>query len=134
MTWMHKRSSVLNLDNRTPLGKVANLVFALAVRFKIVESWDSTVSASSGAAYQMLPAPGGARAEAERRRALALRALDARLASAPTSSAAAQAAAIPLPTDADTSAVDPVVADSIGAAEIKSEPKAFKEGGAAAKE
>lgn len=55
-------------DNRGPLGKVANLVFALAVRFKVVESWDNTVSATSGAAYQMLPGPGGARAEAERRR------------------------------------------------------------------
>ncbi|KAJ9122452.1 hypothetical protein QFC22_001877 [Naganishia vaughanmartiniae] len=119
---------------RGPLGKVANLVFALAVRFKVVESWDSTVSASSGAAYQMLPGPGGARAEAERRRALALRALDARLASAPTTSAAAQAAAVPLPEDGEASAVDPVVAESIGAAEIKSEPKAFKEGGPAAKE
>jgi hypothetical protein len=59
---------VFRPDNRGPLGKVANLVFALAVRFKVVESWDSTVSASGGAAYQMLPGPGGARAEAERRR------------------------------------------------------------------
>jgi hypothetical protein len=55
--------------DRGPLGKVANLVFNLAVRFKVVESWDNTVSATSGAAYQMLPGPGGgARAEAERRR------------------------------------------------------------------
>lgn len=34
---------------------------------------------AAGGAYSLLPGPGGARAEAERRRALALKALDARL-------------------------------------------------------
>lgn len=66
-------------------------------------------------------------------RALALRALDARLASAPTSSPA-QDAANPIKETADASAVDVSIADAVGAADLKAEPAAFKEGGAAAKE
>lgn len=67
-------------------------------------------------------------------RALALRALDARLATAPTSSSAAQDAAAPLKGTAEASAVDVSVGDAVGAADLKAEPVAFKEGGAAAKE
>ncbi|TXT13448.1 hypothetical protein VHUM_00815 [Vanrija humicola] len=52
-------------------------VFQLAVRFRVIQSWDDTHTGG----YNVLPGPGGARAEAERRRAVALRALDARLAS-----------------------------------------------------
>ncbi|RSH88201.1 uncharacterized protein EHS24_000732 [Apiotrichum porosum] len=55
----------------------ANHVFRLAVRVGVIQSWDDT----HGGNYSVLPGPGGARAEAERRRAVALRALDARLAS-----------------------------------------------------
>ncbi|KAL7424326.1 hypothetical protein Q5752_000008 [Cryptotrichosporon argae] len=68
----------------------ANHVFRLAVRFKLVTSWDEPVGGYS------LPGPGSARAEAERRRALALKALDARLASsspAPTTPAPASTSA-----------------------------------------
>ncbi|OCF31254.1 hypothetical protein I317_06201 [Kwoniella heveanensis CBS 569] len=54
----------------------ANKVFELAVKVKLVQAWEEP----SGN-YSLLPGPGGARAEAERRRALALKALDARLAS-----------------------------------------------------
>jgi hypothetical protein len=68
------------------------------------------------------------------RRALALRALDARLATAPTSSLAAQDAAAPLKETAEASAVDVSVGDAVGVADLKAEPAAFKEGGAAAKE
>lgn len=65
---------------------------------------------------------------------MALRALDARLATAPTSSPAAQDAATPLKGTAEASAVDASVADAVGSADLKAEPAAFKEGGAAAKE
>ncbi len=43
---------------------LANTVFKLAVRFKLVQSWDEQSTGS----YAMLPGPGGSRAEAERRR------------------------------------------------------------------
>ncbi|GFZ45419.1 hypothetical protein JCM24511_03145 [Saitozyma sp. JCM 24511] len=62
---------------RPYIAAAGNHVFKLAVRTKLVQPWDEPVSGS----YQMLPGPGGARAEAERRRALALKALDARIAS-----------------------------------------------------
>ncbi|CAK9780699.1 DUF1751-domain-containing protein [Cutaneotrichosporon oleaginosum] len=63
---------------------LANHVFRLAVKVRLVQPWDDAM----GTPYTVLPGPGGARAEAERRRELALRALDARLAtSSPTPSA-----------------------------------------------
>lgn len=69
-----------------PIGALGNTVFRLCVRLRLVQPWGE--DGSSGGAYQLLPGPnagpGGARAEAERRRALALKALDARLASAPS--------------------------------------------------
>ncbi|RXK36631.1 hypothetical protein M231_06094 [Tremella mesenterica] len=55
----------------------ANKVFSLAVKLHLTQAWDEP----SLGTYQSLPGPGGARAEAERRRALALKALDARMAS-----------------------------------------------------
>lgn len=55
---------------------VSNHVFRLAVKARLVQPWEDAM----GAPYAVLPGPGGARAEAERRRELALRALDARLA------------------------------------------------------
>ena len=68
-------------------------------------------------------------------RALALRALDARLASAPGSSTTKVTDASPSTTAAaDASAIDANVGDATGVADLKSEPAAFKEGGAAAKE
>jgi len=71
---------------------LANHVFALAVRFKVVQPWDD---ATTGGNYGMLPGPGASRAEAERRRAVALKALDARMASAPIATASTSAAAVP---------------------------------------
>jgi hypothetical protein len=67
-------------------------------------------------------------------RALALRALDARLAGAPASSTTAKDASEPVKPTADASAVDASVGDATGVADLKLEPAAFKEGGAAAKE
>lgn len=57
--------------------KLTDIVFSLAVKCKILKQWSHTDLESGGYA----PIPGGARAEAERRRAMALRALDQRLAS-----------------------------------------------------
>ncbi|KAL7417415.1 eukaryotic integral membrane protein-domain-containing protein [Mrakia frigida] len=68
-----------------PIGALGNAVFNLCVKLKLVRPWGD--DASGG--YALLPGPGGARAEAERRRALALKALDARMASAPTNATAA---------------------------------------------
>ncbi|KAK1925279.1 eukaryotic integral membrane protein-domain-containing protein [Papiliotrema laurentii] len=85
---------------RPYISKAANFVYSLAVRFKVVQAWDD--APSTGGSYAMLPGPGGARAEAERRRALALKALDARLASG---SPAPGAAAPSAPPTASTSAV-----------------------------
>ncbi|WWC88860.1 uncharacterized protein L201_003775 [Kwoniella dendrophila CBS 6074] len=63
---------------RPYIAMLGNQVFKIAVRLKLVQPWDEPVTGNS---YSLLPGPGGARAEAERRRALALKALDARLAS-----------------------------------------------------
>lgn len=49
---------------RPYIGIVANMVFDLAVKFKIVQAWDEP----SPGSYAMLPGPGSSRAEAERRR------------------------------------------------------------------
>ncbi|WVR06162.1 hypothetical protein IAU60_003192 [Kwoniella sp. DSM 27419] len=83
------------------ISAAANQVFKLCVRVGLVQAWDEQSTAS----YSMLPGPGGARAEAERRRAMALKALDARLASgspapsvsptAPSSSTVPAAPAVP---------------------------------------
>lgn len=67
-------------------------------------------------------------------RALALRALDARLANAPGSAATAKDASDATPAAADASAIDASVGDATGVADLKTEPAAYKEGGAAAKE
>ncbi|KAK4052530.1 hypothetical protein OIO90_004297 [Microbotryomycetes sp. JL221] len=62
------------------VAKLSNFVFGLAVRFKILTPWSDIES--SGSNYTAIP--GGARAEAERRRALALKALDQRMAQKPS--------------------------------------------------
>jgi len=60
-----------------PLGKVCEIVYDLAVRFKLVRPWPPA-DVETGS---YLPLAGGnARAEAERRRAMALKALDQRMA------------------------------------------------------
>ncbi|KNZ57773.1 uncharacterized protein VP01_2077g6 [Puccinia sorghi] len=56
--------------------KLSDLGFAIAVKCKLLKQWNHTDLESGGYA----PIPGGARAEAERRRAMALKALDQRLA------------------------------------------------------
>ncbi|GAA5904685.1 uncharacterized protein JCM6883_003869 [Sporobolomyces salmoneus] len=72
---------------------LANFVFSLAVRFGLIQAWSSVdlesgstggvaTNTVGGATYTSVP--GGARAEAERRRAMALEALDRRMASKPT--------------------------------------------------
>jgi hypothetical protein len=56
--------SASSRNGRPYIAAAGNHVFKLAVRTKLVQPWDEPVSGS----YQMLPGPGGARAEAERRR------------------------------------------------------------------
>jgi len=58
-----------------PLGLLGNTVHKLATRFRLIPTSHEDIEAG---AYQSVP--GGARAEAERRRALALQALDQRVA------------------------------------------------------
>ena len=53
-------------DGRPYISKAANFVHKLAVRAKLVPQWDEP--STGGGSYAMLPGPGGARAEAERRR------------------------------------------------------------------
>ncbi|EIW87037.1 DUF1751-domain-containing protein [Coniophora puteana RWD-64-598 SS2] len=65
----------------TPLSMLGNTVHRLASRFHLIPS---SVPSDLEAGYSQVP--GGARAEAERRRALALKALDQRLANSSTSS------------------------------------------------
>lgn len=47
---------------RPYIAKAGNFIFKLAVKIKLVQAWDEPVQ------YSALPGPGGARAEAERRR------------------------------------------------------------------
>ncbi|KAK4047926.1 hypothetical protein OIV83_005110 [Microbotryomycetes sp. JL201] len=63
------------------VSQLTNFVFNLAVRFKILTPWPDL---ESGSTVGYTAVPGGARAEAERRRALALKALDQRMASKPS--------------------------------------------------
>ncbi|KAF6766649.1 eukaryotic integral membrane protein-domain-containing protein [Ephemerocybe angulata] len=60
----------------TPLTYLGNTVFSLANKFHLIPTTSSDIE---GGSYSQLP--GGARAEAERRRAMALKALDQRVAS-----------------------------------------------------
>ncbi|KWU43266.1 DUF1751-domain-containing protein, partial [Rhodotorula sp. JG-1b] len=69
------------------VARVANFVFLLAVRFKVLPSWGTDVESGTYA-----PVPGGQRAEAERRRQLALEALDRRMAAPPPNNTPATAA------------------------------------------
>lgn len=62
---------------RKYIAAAGNAIFNLCVKLQLVRPWGDEYAA--GGAYSLLPGPGGARAEAERRRALALKALDARL-------------------------------------------------------
>ncbi|GAA6035830.1 hypothetical protein JCM8097_005727 [Rhodosporidiobolus ruineniae] len=74
------------------ISRLTAFVFSLAVRFKLIEPWTDLEShglSSSQGGYSQVP--GGQRAEAERRRQLALEALDRRLASTPTPAAAPSA-------------------------------------------
>ncbi|GAA6007553.1 hypothetical protein JCM10207_006384 [Rhodosporidiobolus poonsookiae] len=75
--------------------RLTTLIFALAVRFKLVEPWTDLESApgSSGGGYAQVP--GGQRAEAERRRQLALDALDRRMATTPTPAPASSSTGAP---------------------------------------
>ncbi|GAA5875441.1 hypothetical protein JCM8547_004406 [Rhodosporidiobolus lusitaniae] len=74
--------------------RLTTLVFGLAVRFRILQPWTDIESGlgssqnggAGGGGYQQVP--GGQRAEAERRRQLALEALDRRMASTPTPASA----------------------------------------------
>jgi hypothetical protein len=99
-------------DQRPYIAMAGNFVYKQAVKVGVVQAWDEPQSGN----YGMLPGPGGARAEAERRRfviryslledtnagcllrAMALKALDARLASgspAPGASATPPTSALP---------------------------------------
>ncbi|KAG1864755.1 eukaryotic integral membrane protein-domain-containing protein [Suillus subalutaceus] len=100
----------------TPLSMLGNTVYKLATRFHLLPT-------SSGGYGQV---PGGARAEAERRRALALKALDQRLANSssgsPTQSGISQAqpsrpspaAPAPAQNERKSSPVEMDVADTSG--------------------
>ncbi|WRT67598.1 uncharacterized protein IL334_004570 [Kwoniella shivajii] len=88
---------------RPYIAMVGNQIFKLAVKVKLVQAWDEPSN------YALLPGPGGARAEAERRRALALKALDARLAStSPVPGTATSPNSISNPT-VPTSSVPPTI-------------------------
>ncbi|OCH94675.1 DUF1751-domain-containing protein [Obba rivulosa] len=81
----------------TPITMLSNIVYSLATKFHLIPSH----SESEAAGYSQLP--GGARAEAERRRAMALKALDQRLAgssAAPLPQRSANGAAPPRPATA----------------------------------
>lgn len=52
------------LTRRPVINFGANFVFKQAVRIKLVQGWEDPVAGG----YSSLPGPGGARAEAERRR------------------------------------------------------------------
>ncbi|KAM0789129.1 hypothetical protein ACM66B_003182 [Microbotryomycetes sp. NB124-2] len=70
------------------VSKLTTIVFNLAVKFGVLRAWSDvemggvTMTTNAGGTYTAVP--GGARAEAERRRALALKALDQRMASKPS--------------------------------------------------
>ncbi|KAH9858013.1 DUF1751-domain-containing protein [Lenzites betulinus] len=66
----------------TPITLLANTAYSLATKFHVIPTGSSDVEAGG---YSQLP--GGARAEAERRRAMALKALDQRVASGASSPA-----------------------------------------------
>lgn len=51
---------------RPYIAAAGNKVFSVATKVGLVQPWDEPVG--GGSSYQMLPGPGGARAEAERRR------------------------------------------------------------------
>ncbi|KAI9631800.1 eukaryotic integral membrane protein-domain-containing protein [Dioszegia hungarica] len=93
---------------RPYIAKAGNLVFKLAVKVKLVQAWDDPVQ------YSALPGPGGARAEAERRRAMALKALDARIASTAPAPPAAVHTAGPLAASSSSSSSG-VPASGLGA-------------------
>ncbi|KAG8740530.1 hypothetical protein FRC10_004180 [Ceratobasidium sp. 414] len=81
-----------------PVSILSNFVYNNAVRFKLVHPSGS--SGPEGNDLEMgnggyAPLPGGARAEAERRRAMALKALDQRMAAASSSQPAPQPASSP---------------------------------------
>jgi len=80
-----------------PISIASNAAYSLALRLKLVHPHPSALGDIEGGAYS--PLPGGARAEAERRRALALKALDQRLAN-PTTNPGATSAPFSLPTRA----------------------------------
>ncbi|KAI5479456.1 integral membrane DUF1751 family protein [Pseudohyphozyma bogoriensis] len=102
------------------VAKASKVVFDTAVRFRLTQPWTDIESGSG--------VPGGARAEAERRRAMALKALDQRMASKPAApsspttqfkaTASAPSDDIPLApvasaaTSAPTSAVDTAAGES----------------------
>ncbi|CAH7675462.1 eukaryotic integral membrane protein-domain-containing protein [Phakopsora pachyrhizi] len=66
--------------------KISDIAFTVAVKLRLLKQW-TPVDLESGA---YAPLPGTARAEAERRRAMALKALDQRLASNKTTVTAAE--------------------------------------------
>ena len=54
------------IEDRPVINFGANFVFKQAVRIRLVQGWEEPVNAG----YTSLPGPGGARAEAERRRSV----------------------------------------------------------------
>ena len=102
---------------RKYIAAAGNAVFKLCVQLGLVRPWGSD-EFSSGGAYSLLPGPGGARAEAERRRALALKALDARLqggGAVPTAGGAAGSSAAAGPSVPSAAGANPSVAGAIPA-------------------
>ncbi|KIJ27384.1 hypothetical protein M422DRAFT_215866 [Sphaerobolus stellatus SS14] len=80
-----------------PIGIASNIVYNLALRLKLVMPHSGSAGDLEGG-YSALP--GGARAEAERRRALALKALDQRLANPATNPGGAVSSPTSGPSDA----------------------------------
>ncbi|GAA97561.1 uncharacterized protein L969DRAFT_100541 [Mixia osmundae IAM 14324] len=73
------------------VAKLSEFVFSLAIRLRLTEPW--APNDAEAAAYAGVP--GGSRAEAERRRAMALKALDQRMASKPPTRPAPAASSEP---------------------------------------
>jgi len=111
-----------------PVSKLSTLVYDNAVRLRLVQPYPTATDLEAGG-YAALP--GGARAEAERRRAMALKALDQRLASSSAPNGSAMPTK-PLPAASyegeSSSSTAPIRPTDVPLASIPSGPQAEDKG------
>ncbi|KAH9898217.1 DUF1751-domain-containing protein [Cubamyces lactineus] len=105
----------------TPITLLANTAHTLATKFHLIPTGSIDVEAG----YSQLP--GGARAEAERRRAMALKALDQRVASGASSPAPTRAANGPTPPRPGPSSLSETPIPTTAPAEVASKDAAVNE-------